>query len=338
MEGLRDWFLKNKRVFPWREDPSPYRVWISEVMLQQTRAAVVVEYFNRWMAKFPTVESLANACEADVIKLWEGLGYYARARNLHQGARFVIDHFNWKIPSTYQELLTIKGLGPYTAGAILSFAFHKKAPALDGNVMRVLSRFLGFAKDVQKHKKELTEHLRGLLPDKDPHVVMEALIELGALICAKTPKCEVCPLQATCKAYAENTVELLPIKTKKPPIQTLHRAVLCITCEERVLLKLNPKGAIMADLWEFPYIECDDEPLLSQVKKKSIGDLEIDFDSPLKGVIHHFTRYKCHLYPYRFTAKECVDVTGYQWISLEEIGSLPFSSGHKKVFINLSLP
>lgn len=307
-------------------------------MLQQTRVAVVIEYFNRWMTTFPTVESLASASEGDVIKMWEGLGYYARARNLHQGAKIVVNQFGGKIPSTYEELLTIKGLGPYTAGAILSFAFHKKAPALDGNVMRVLSRFLGFEKEVEKHKKELTKHLNDLLPNKDPHITMEALIELGALICVKSPRCESCPLQISCRAYTENKVDLLPIKTPKKPIQILHRAVLCIVSEGRVLLKLNPKGAIMADLWEFPYIEYDDEPILSRVKKQSIDGLKIDFHSPLKGVVHHFTRYKCHLYPYRFTAEKCEDVEGYQWVSLEKIGLLPFSSGHKKVFANLTLP
>lgn len=337
MELLRDWFLENKRDLPWREECTPYQVWISEVMLQQTRASVVIEYFNRWMERFPTVWSLASAKEEEVIKLWEGLGYYARARNLHHGARFVVERFGGEIPSSEKELLLIKGIGPYTVGAIRSFAFQQKAAALDGNVMRVLSRFLGFDKDVVTYKKDLSEKLVALLPDEAPHVVMEALIELGALVCTKSPKCIECPLQGSCKAYLENTVHLLPMKKKRPPIKHLHRAVLCILCEERVLLRKNSQGEIMADLWEFPYVSCDEEPIASQIWKgfSKRNGLNLKFYAPLTSVVHHFTRYKCFLYPSVMTADKHVDVSEYNWVKYEDLGKIPLSSGHKKIMNTL---
>ena len=188
--GLLEWFEANKRVFPWREHPTPYRVWISEVMLQQTRAQVVVSYFDRWMKRFPNVEALAAAPIEEVIKIWEGLGYYSRARNLHKGAQEIVRKHGGRIPNTREALLELPGLGPYTAGAILSFGFHQRATAVDGNVLRVLSRFGWIAEDIGKiaARRKIEALAESLLDEKKPWVSAEALIELGATICLPQPR------------------------------------------------------------------------------------------------------------------------------------------------------
>ena len=246
MQELKDWFLENQREFPWRENRTPYRVWVSEVMLQQTRASVVVPYFSRWMEKYPTIAHLAGADIDDVIKSWEGLGYYSRARNLQAGAKQVMELYHGELPSNLVDLLKIKGLGHYTAGAILSFAFGQKAPALDGNVMRVLARYLGFEKDVIRYQRELRERLIDLLPERDAPIVMEGLIELGATICNKPPSCTQCPLRAGCKALAQDQTDLLPIKPKPKEVIELQRYVYCIISNGKVLVKKGKRGSIMA--------------------------------------------------------------------------------------------
>lgn len=331
---LKEWFNQNQRKFPWREDRSPYRVWVSEVMLQQTRAKVVVDYFNAWMERFPTIEALASASEEEVVKQWEGLGYYSRARNLRTGAIYVVENYGGNLPEDPFKLLKIKGLGPYTAGAILSFAFGKKAAALDGNVMRVLSRFLAFEKEVLSNRSELEQNLLGFLPEKDPHIIMEALIELGATICQKEARCEGCPLKRECKAYIKNEVHRFPIKKSRPLITSLFRFVACIESENKILLRKAPKGEIMGGLYEFPFINCPEEdPLPSLYTKEMERFLKIPLQclSPLTKQSHHFTRYHAHLYPFLFWAPSACQVEGYEWIPFERVQSLPFSSGHRKI-------
>ena len=244
-ERLIQWFYASRRKFNFRENLSPYRVWVSEVMLQQTRAAVVEEYFERWMQNFPTVKDLAHAPIDQVIKTWEGLGYYSRARNLHEGARQIEKDFCGSFPSDVESLLKIKGIGPYTAGAIASFAFQKKAAAVDGNVLRVIARHDEIATSIEQAavKKQIHNRVLSLLPDKNPHYVMEALIELGATLCFVKPKCQLCPINASCQAFAHETQETLPIKSAKKPSISLFREVMIIECDGEFLIKkeTNPK-------------------------------------------------------------------------------------------------
>src|ERR1700722_10190653 len=178
IDSLKDWFVREKRDLPWRENPSPYAVWISEVMLQQTQASVVIPYFERWMARFPTVAVLAEASQGEVIKMWEGLGYYSRVRHLHQAAKDLMYRYAGDLPRTREGLEGIKGIGPYTRGAILSFAFHQKAAAVDGNVLRVLARYFAIEEEIEKAKKSITELTESILPEEEPWIVMEGLIEL----------------------------------------------------------------------------------------------------------------------------------------------------------------
>lgn len=321
MEKLKSWFLEHQRELPWREDRAPYRVWISEVMLQQTQVAVVIPYFQQWMQKFPTLQALAEASLEDVIKAWEGLGYYSRARNLHKAAQMIMRDFQGRLPKTAEELDLLPGFGPYTVGAVLSFAFQQKAAAVDGNVVRVLSRFFASKQDCaqRKHYEALT---LSLLPEKEPWVVMEGLIELGAKICQRKPQCSKCPLMEECQAYRQGETSEFPIKRKRPSTIYLERQVAIIQWQDEVLVKQEKEGKVMAGLYEFPYA------LLSE---------NLGLDLPLKKlkefplVKHGFTRYDVTLYPSLYESKEKKNLEGFEWKKWSELILLPFSSGHRRI-------
>lgn len=312
-ENLREWFRENQRAFPWREEKTPYRVWISEVMLQQTVASVVVSYFEKWMVRFPTLRSLAEAGLDDVIKHWEGLGYYSRARNLHKAAQVIERDFGGIIPQDKETLAKLPGFGPYTTGALLSFAFEKKAAAIDGNVRRVMSRY--YALDQLD-----TALVEDFLPDDRPWEVMEALIELGATVCRPKPSCHLCPLKDNCLAYRDGRVAEFPIKPKRAQITKIKRDVSVVLHGGEILLKKGSKGEIMEGLYEFPYI-----PLPLNLKKI------IEF--PV--VSHTFTRFHATLYPVLYRAESKVDIPGFEWVSFEKAKTYPFSSGHRRIFNEL---
>lgn len=332
VEELRDWFLLEKRDFPWRDAPTPYRVWISEIMLQQTQASVVVPYFEKWMEKFPTVQSLAASSEEEVIKSWEGLGYYSRARNIHQAAKHLTDG---KIPNSYDELLNIKGIGPYTAGAILSFAFHQKAAAVDGNVARVIARLFSIEEETTKPsvQKQLKKIVFNLLPDGEPWVIMEALIELGATVCLKKPQCDRCPLQSCCLGFQNGKVDRLPNLGPKPKSTKLIRFVPVIQHEELYLIQKGKEGKVMAGLYEFPYFEGRKKVPAHELEEKF--GLKLSLNKKLEGVKHSFTSYRAELYPYLFISTDRNDVEGYSWLSKKQLQELPFSSGHKRILLQL---
>lgn len=302
---LKTWFQSQSRDLPWRENPSPYSVWISEVMLQQTQAAVVVPYFERWMKRFPTIQTLAQASIEEVLKEWEGLGYYSRARYLHEGARYVLQNFDGILPSTADALNQIKGLGSYTIGAILSFAFHQRQAAVDGNVMRVLTRYYGLPDDISKGKtlRKIQQLAADLLPEQEPWIISEALIELGATVCMRKPKCLECPLQNKCTAYSQDMTSQIPFKSTKTTITPLYRAVAVIIHNNHLLISRGTKGKIMADLCEFPYIELetpsiDQETIQNHMLKQF--QLKLEWKKGLKEVKHSFTRYQALLIPISF--------------------------------------
>ncbi len=329
MESLKRWFKAEKRSFPWREDPTPYAVWVSEVMLQQTQASVVIPYFKRWMRQFPTIEVLASATSDEVVKAWEGLGYYSRARNLHQGAKYVVEHHDGDLPSTHEELSKIKGLGPYTVGAILNFAFHQRAHAVDGNVIRVLSRFFAIKEDISKSKtiNLIREKALKMLPESEPWVVSEALIELGASLCKKVPQCHLCPLQTMCQSHQQGIQLELPYKSKKVKIEQLYRTVCVIISPEAFLIKRVESGKVMSGLHEFFYFEewLEEEEAISRL------DLSVQSVESLPLVEHSFTRYQVKLRPYLLRVDQEDEVEGYQWVSKGQVEQLAFSSGHRRL-------
>lgn len=325
MDALKIWFLEEKRDLPWRRNPSPYRVWVSEVMLQQTQVAVVIPYFERWMQKFPTIEVLAQASLEEVIKCWEGLGYYARARHLHEGAKIVVRDFGGNLPSEREKLMRIKGFGPYTVGAVLSFAFHQKAAAVDGNVVRVISRFFALNDDASK-KRPFEEATLSVLPSEEPWIVMEGLIELGAQICQKKPKCSSCPLQNQCLGFSRGIAHLLPVKKKKEGSIALVREVAVITDGNHLLVRQEKIGNVMGGLYEFPYIE-----------KGKEWDFNFMFEEgqSLPTVKHSFTKYRVTLYPILWKVKNVYPIPGFKWVRWDEVAALPFSSGHRRILKNL---
>lgn len=329
---LKRWFTQEKRDFPWRDEPDPYKVWVSEVMLQQTRASVVIPYYHRWMGAFPNLTSLAKAPLETVIKLWEGLGYYSRARNLHRGAQYLLSEHNGNFPTTYDELVRIPGIGPYTAGAIMSFAFKKKGAALDGNVIRVLSRFFFIedAVDLPKTQKKLRSLLLSLLPDEDPHIVMEGLIELGALICTKSPKCLLCPLKTQCRAFADATAALLPNKQRKQQSIALFRHVFLIYVDDHILLQRGKSGRVMADLYEFPYLDAKPDSCPKALVQKWWGE-PLLYETSLAVQTHTFTRYRATLSPTIWKSERQKNIPEYHWHPIDQIDALPFSSGHKRI-------
>ncbi len=327
---LKHWFEEEKRIFPWRENPTPYRVWVSEVMLQQTRASVVIPYFERWMSAFPTIKSLASAKIEEVIKLWEGLGYYSRARALHQGAKYLLEVHNGELPSDENALRKVKGLGPYTVGAICSFAFHQKKPAVDGNVKRVISRLFCIEEDIDKSstQNQIYDRVFSLLPDKEPWIIMEALIELGATFCSKKPQCEKCPLNDGCLGYHLGKADLLPKKKKPAKVTYLERIVPVIRFQNEFLIQKHQGKKVMADLYEFPYLEKDNF-------STSFYPAKLQFLKNLKEVKHTFTRFQAHLFPQLFQAEQKKEIEGFEWIEKSKLINKPFSSGHRKILQQL---
>ncbi len=308
-------------------------VLVSEIMLQQTQADRVIEYFSRWMKRYPTIETLAKASEEEVMKLWEGLGYYSRARSLLKAARYIVHELEGVIPDTEEELLKVPGIGPYTAGAILSFAFQKRAAAVDANVLRVLSRMFMYDKnvDVLSSRQELTNRLLQILPKKDPHIAMEGLIELGALVCKKVPVCALCPLQESCKAFQNDATAEYP-KKKAPDKRTnLFRLVFVLELDGKFLVVKRPTGAIMAGLYEFPFVELEsemDEARLMSHVHKLVPSSSV---RPLPKAQHSFTRYFAKLYPFHITVSKDINYFDGVWKSREELVDLAFSSGHKRI-------
>ena len=261
-QDLLDWYYKNKRDLPWRENQDPYRIWVSEIMLQQTKVDTVIPYFNRFMEQFPSIYALAEADPQDVLKAWEGLGYYSRARNLQNAVREVVADYGGKVPENPRDLGSLKGIGPYTMGAILSIAYNKPEPAIDGNVMRVFSRVLKIEDDIalQRTKKQFDIYLREIISEEDPSSFNQAIMDLGASICTpKSPACLLCPVQEYCRAFAEGIEEGLPIKSKAKKQKTKAYLVLLIHNEqdEYVIEKRSEKG-LLANLWQFPMVPIDE--------------------------------------------------------------------------------
>lgn len=345
LERLIYWFEREQRDLPWRNARSPYAVWVSEMMLQQTQVSVVIPYFERWMKRFPSIQHLALAHRDEVIKVWEGLGYYSRARYLHEGAKWILEHHNGVFPSSKEDLAKIKGLGPYTTGAILSFAFNEKAPAVDGNVMRVLARTFLIKDDLSKpaSMKKIWQIAESILPDERPWVVNEALIELGATICIKQPKCVQCPIKKNCLAFKHGIAHELPYKSAKTKTEILHRAVAIICWQERFLIYRAQEGEIMSDLHEFPFLETDAKGLSANSFQKKLEiwlGCQLRQEAILNEVTHSFTRYRAFLRPVMF---KCISKNPPQiqahhmWVEKEELAQLAFSSGHRRILTAVNL-
>lgn len=253
---LLEWFRDNARRLPWRDDPTPYHVWLSEIMLQQTRVAAVLDYYKRFLAEAPDVMTLAALPEERLMKLWQGLGYYSRARNLQKAAKVIVEEYGGQFPSDYAAVRALPGVGDYTAGAICSIAFGQAVPAVDGNVLRVYARIVGDEGDITtpQMKKRVTQALEAVIPVSAAGAFNQALMELGATVCLPNgaPLCERCPAKGFCAALAQDRIKELPVKAPKKPRRVEERTVWLVFLGNRVALRRRPGRGLLAGLWEFP--------------------------------------------------------------------------------------
>lgn len=256
---LLDWYDRTRRILPWREDPQPYYVWLSEIMLQQTRVEAVKPYFARFLETLPTIQALAEASEETLLKLWEGLGYYSRVRNLQKAARVVMEEYGGELPANPVLLEKLPGIGSYTAGAIASIAFGVPVPAVDGNVLRVISRVTASREDIAapKCKRVMEQEVTKIIPKDRAGDFNQALMELGAMVCLGNgePKCLCCPLQNICMGYRQGIAGELPVKAPKKPRKAEERTVLLLHCGDTFALRQRPKKGLLAGMWELPSLE-----------------------------------------------------------------------------------
>ena len=302
--SLIQWYLQNKRDLPWRNSTNPYHIWLSEIMLQQTRVAQGLPYFLRFTEAFPTVFDLANADEEQVLKLWQGLGYYSRARNLHKTAQFIAFELNGIFPATYKDLLNLKGVGEYTAAAIASFVYNENVPVVDGNVFRVLARYFDVETDIASAgaKKEFTQLASELLPKGKANVFNQAIMEFGALQCVpKNPNCSDCIFNQSCAALQKKKVDQLPVKLKKLKISNrfFNYLIFSDDVENTIIQKRTDKG-IWHNLYEFPLIETEKEEDFNTLSKLIRTDfqhwniLSIGEENP-KSIIHKLSHQHLHI-------------------------------------------
>ena len=355
---LLDWFAREARNLPWRHSLDPYAVWVSEIMLQQTQVKTVIPYWERWMRELPNIASLAKAPPERIHKLWEGLGYYTRVRNLQKAAQQLVRENGSAFPKAFDDVLALSGIGRYTAGAITSIAFNQPSPILDGNVIRVLTRLFGIEenpKDKATNAKlwNLAQELvlaaqRVPLTPRPSHLppfstsgpcsaLNQSLMELGALVCTpKQPRCDDCPLKKPCVARATNRVDALPNLGKRAPA-TDRRFVAFLTHRgNQWLVRQRPAGVVNAHLWEFPNVEVDAETSdLAAHAAKLLGARPAQLN-PLVMIKHSITRYRISLEAYLVTAaKSARTAATSRWLPIEELDALAFTSAHRKILTAL---
>ena len=343
--NLLHWFRLSQRELPWRKTRDPYRIWISEIMLQQTQVKTVGSYYERFIRRFPNVNCLAIAPVGDVMKMWEGLGYYSRARNLHLAANIVVKQFDGKLPDSQEKLVLLPGIGRYTAGAILSIAFGKRVPVLDGNVMRVLTRHFHITGNIQKTdtEKHLWALSEELLPEKYIQDYNQGLMELGAMICKpKEPFCDSCPVAGICKAKELGIQEQLPVKSVRKPIPHYDVVAGIIRKNNRFLITLRPPRGLLGGLWEFPGGKVENGETFEQSLKREIAEelgIKTKIDSLFTSVKHAYTHFKITLHVFQCSYQSgeirlngCDD---YRWIRLSQLDDFAFPGADRKVIDQL---
>jgi A/G-specific adenine glycosylase len=344
VKKLLGWYGKNKRDLPWRGTKNIYAIWVSEVMLQQTQVTTVIPYYFRFLERFPAVEHLALASEQEVLKSWEGLGYYSRGRNLHRAAKKVMTEYSGKIPGDPGEFKKLPGVGPYMMAAVLSIAFNIPLPAVDGNVMRVYTRFRGIADDIRKTmtRNRIFKELQAIIPVEAAGDFNQSLMELGAVVCLpKVPKCTVCPLGQDCTAYIDRALERYPFKSPLKEVPEYNVSIGIISKRDRFYIQERPSEGHLGGLWEFPggkakEGETPEEALLRECKEELGTDLKII--KKLALVHHGYTHFKIHMSVFVCAlageAEEVHPQVGapFQWITVDELEKYPFPKANHKFF------
>ncbi len=342
--ALLRWYQAHARSMPWRQDPSPYRVWVSEVMLQQTQVETVIPYFQRFMARFPTVEALAAASLDEVLKLWEGLGYYRRARHLHQAARRIVEEHGGRIPQEEDALLALPGIGRYTAGAIRSIAFGLPAAIVDGNVQRVLARLDDVTAPIEQAatRRQLWERAQGLVDPEHPAMFNQGLMELGSLVCRpQQPACEVCPVQAFCLARARGTQAQRPVRSPRKKVPHYHVAAGIVWHAQdptRFLIAQRPWDGMLAGLWEFPGGKQEPGETLPQTLARELREelgIEVAVGKKLVVVKHAFSHFRITLHAFhahhRRGEPQTLGVADWRWVTLADAEAFAFAKTDQQI-------
>ena len=342
-DALLDWFARHRRDLPWRRTYEPYHVWVSEIMLQQTQMERGVAYFSRWMERFPDVESLADAPEDEVMKLWEGLGYYSRARNLHRAARFVRERLGGRLPETVEGLQALPGVGPYTARAVASIAFGRDVCVIDANVERVASRLYDIDAPVKSRqaRAQIEERMAALLPPGRARDFNQAVMEFGSLVCSpRNPACTSCPLAVWCRARALGVQESRPVTAEKQTPIYLTMATGVLVHDGRILAQKRMPDDIWANLWEFPggIVEEGESPGQAVIREymEETG-LAVNHPLPIGSFRHSYTRYRVTLHAFSVTLLsdpeqlELRAAQEHRWATWSQIRALAFPAGHRKL-------
>lgn len=339
-KDLLDWYKKNARDLPWRRTNDPYKIWISEVMLQQTTVNAVIPHYKRWLKEFTRIDDVARAPLQKILKSWQGLGYYQRAKNLHKSARLICKNYGGRIPEDPLVLRQLPGFGPYTVGAVLSIAYNKKFPIIDANVRRVVMRQLalkGFADS--SHDLQILRFLEEQMPEKEINSFNQGLMELGALICRNNePLCSVCPVRSGCKAYGKGWQEIIPTPRRKS-IKDVDVVVALIEKRGKYFIQKRPSSGLFADLWEFPggKIEKGEDPkdaLLREIQEEL--NISIETAEPLFNVRQFYTQFRAnlHVFSCRVNPSPTIDRT-HRWVGRNELNRYPMPSGSAKIVDNL---
>lgn len=339
-EVLIPWYRKNARRLPWREDKDPYRVWISEIMLQQTRVEAVKGYYTRFLQRLPDIAALAEVPEEELLKLWEGLGYYNRAKNLQKAAKIIMEENNGVFPSEYNEILALPGIGEYTAGAVASNCFDQPVPAVDGNVLRVISRITENGGDIGKAavKKQIAQNLAEVYPRKNCGDFTQSLMELGAVICIPKgkPKCGECPASEFCLANRKGTQGQFPVKAGKTKKQTAEKTVFLLQCENYIAVKKRKAEGLLAGMWEFPNAE-------GKLSPQEAAELAEKWDTAPYQIEreilqnHVFTHVRWEMTGYVISCRKKNDF--FSWVTLRELEKqVPLPSAFRKFTSWLTLP
>lgn len=329
---LVKWFEKNQRPLPWRKDYNPYHVWISEIMAQQTRIDQMLPYYDRFLKKFSTVKILADAPPQDVLKMWEGLGYYSRARNLHEAAKHVMKNYGGEIPPSKEKLQALKGFGPYISSAVASIAFNENVPVVDGNVLRVVTRYWGILEDVSLPKTRLSieTKLRENFPNGSARAFNQGIMELGALVCTPdSPSCGECPLKKGCFAFAHSRQDDFPVKAKKKKSSTKHFAMLVLEKDGKYGL-VQRTTQLLHGMWEFPMVEY--HPLTDSAetieKKFQKEGFEVKVGKGLHSVSHQYSHFNQEVSLFIPRSYSNLPI---EWVSIAQLQARPLSKVQRKV-------
>jgi len=329
------WYRNHHRKLPWRNTHDPYKIWVSEVMLQQTTVQAVRPYYRKWERLFPDVESLSRAPLQKVLKAWQGLGYYQRAKNLHKASRIIIEKFKGQIPRDYDELKKLPSFGPYTTAAILSFAFDKPYPVIDANVRRVIMRLRRIRQRDTSNDEALIPFLESHLPSNKSGLFNQALMELGALVCRpKYPLCLLCPITSYCMAYHAGEQEVIP-PPKKRNYQKIEAVIGIIRKKGKILIQKRPSQGLLGDLWEFPGGKREADESLEQALDREIREelaAEVAEKNFLTQVQHAYTQFQVALYAYECRLKNEPRLNRrHRWVTLQALRHYPVPSGSAKI-------